>query len=413
MHTPTLPRQKQPSTSSFFGMHMHRVEQIRNEGNEQSWPKVRFGAWRLWDAGVTWLDLEPKKGEWHFEKLDRYVALAEKHHVKVLLTLGQTPQWASARPLEPGPYAKGCAAEPREIEDWEAYVQTVVTRFKGRIEAYELWNEPDFSQVNPKGFYSGTPEKMVELAKVAHRVIKSVDPMALVTTPAVVSELERLEPYLRLGGAQFADIVAAHFYTMPPENFLVLVKRFRSVMARYGLESSPIWNTESGFLIANPLREVRSTPGSGVFERVLSESEAAAYVARSLILARANGIARSYWYAWDNSQMALSQDDSRIPNLAGRAYNQVVQWLENAGIENCSVTNGSIWICHVNRTDSRFWLVWSAAKPTDWTVPLNWNALRYQNLEGLSSPISSPTLMIGPSPMMLSSSRGAEDAIVR
>lgn len=385
----------------FFGMHIHRVEAIKNADGTPGVPSVAFGSWRLWDAGVAWMNLEPRRGVWDFNKLDRYVALAEKYDIDVLLPLALTPQWASARPNEPCPYSKGCAAAPRDLLYWENYVRVVATRYKGRIRNYEIWNEPDFISAHPSTFFSGTPEEMVALARSAYWVIKSIDPKAIVTTPATVAELERLDPYLRLGGGQFADVVAGHFYTSPPENLVALIARFKAVMKKYGLEHKPLWNTESGFLIANPLKEVRATPGSGVFERVLSESEAAAYVARSLILAKANGIERSYWYAWDNFRMALSRSDAGAPNLAGQAYQKVVQWLENALIEKCSVSDKAIWVCNINRSDGPSRIVWNASGTIEWSVPADWKARTYQTLDGQTTKITSQKLLIGSSPMML------------
>jgi len=88
----SLPDSAIPSV--FFGLHVHRGGQI-------PWPVAPFGSWRLWDANVAWPWLEPKKGEWHFQALDTLVALAEEHHVDVLLPLARSPNWASARPTDP------------------------------------------------------------------------------------------------------------------------------------------------------------------------------------------------------------------------------------------------------------------------------------------------------------------------
>ena len=115
------------------------------------WPSVPIPEWRLWDAKVTWPDLEPGKGQRHFDDLDKSLALAEAHHANVLMTLGLTPRWASARPQEASGYSPGYAAEPKDIEDWRSLVRTVATRYKGRIHAYEIWNEP-----NVKRFWTGT-----------------------------------------------------------------------------------------------------------------------------------------------------------------------------------------------------------------------------------------------------------------
>ena len=80
-------------------MHIHGMVVPRPGLKEPTpWPSVPFGAWRLWDAYVGWPQLEPKQGTWNFSTLDKYVALAEAHNVEILLPLGLTPEWASARP---------------------------------------------------------------------------------------------------------------------------------------------------------------------------------------------------------------------------------------------------------------------------------------------------------------------------
>lgn len=391
--------QEQATTSPFFGMHIHRALYSNAKDDERAWPKVRFGAWRLWDAGVTWLDLEPKKDQWRFEKLDRYVALAERHSVKILLTLGQTPRWASARPNEAGPYENGCAAEPREIADWESYVRTVVTRYKGRIETYELWNEPDFAQLKPRGFYSGTPEKMVELAMVAYRVIKEIDPRAIVATPAVVAEVERLEPYFRAGGHLFADVVAAHFYVWPPEHLVSMIRKFKSLMGKYGLQEKELWNTESGFLIENPGQKVKPSMAAGVFSRVLTAKEAGVNLAQSLMLSRAFGITRNYWYAWDNFDMGLAMDNDGTPNAAGLAYDHVVSWIDSAKSVRCTLSVNQIWICDVVHGNHVSQILWATKAMTDWELPSTSGAKVYKVLGDLPILLDTTSLKVGTHPI--------------
>src|SRR4051794_15819238 len=71
-----------PVPADFFGMHIHHI----NAGTP--WPSVRFGTWRLWDAGVSWPQLEPEQNVWNFHRLDSDVATAEEHGVEIILPLG-------------------------------------------------------------------------------------------------------------------------------------------------------------------------------------------------------------------------------------------------------------------------------------------------------------------------------------
>src|ERR1700722_15019651 len=132
----------QPVPETYFGMHMHGIIVPRPYTKRVTpWPDVPFDAWRLMDAYVKWYELEPRKNEFNFERLDEYVAIAQEKHVQVLLPLVGTPPWASARQTE----AKsgnpvGTAAEPADMDDWRNFVRTLATRYKGKIEAYEIWN---------------------------------------------------------------------------------------------------------------------------------------------------------------------------------------------------------------------------------------------------------------------------------
>ena len=64
---------------------------------------------------------------------DLAVQDALKNHTQIVLTLGQSPTWASARPTEPSFYGVGAPAEPKDVNDWINHLQTVATRYRGKI----------------------------------------------------------------------------------------------------------------------------------------------------------------------------------------------------------------------------------------------------------------------------------------
>jgi len=171
-----------------------------------SWPTVKFYGWR--DAHSVWVKIEPQKGKWNFGQLDKDVDLAQRHKVELHLILVSTPTWASARPNEPGccgpNAAGGTIAEPANVADWRNYVEKIATRYKGRVRCYELWNEPDV-----KRFYSGTPEKLVELNHAAYETLKKVDPSMTVVSSSMSgsgTSAAFLERYLAAGGGDYADV---------------------------------------------------------------------------------------------------------------------------------------------------------------------------------------------------------------
>ena len=335
----------------YFGLHMHRADTVT------PWPKVPFGSWRLWDAYVAWPNLEPVQGKWDFSRLDRYVAMARLTGVEILLPLGLTPRWASARPNETSAYGPGLAAEPFSLQQWRNYVRIVAERYKGRIKLYEIWNEP-----NDRSFFTGSIQKMVELVAEANTVLKAVDPGIRILSPAVTGGGEHvlwLDRFLDAGGKKYIDVIAYHFYVAEgkPESMLELVAAVRKIKAKHGLNAIPVWNTESGWLIENrePAPATRDSPGW----LKLSADDGAAYVARAMILAWAAGVERYYWYAWDGESMGLIEPSSKSMKLAGVAYGQIARWLQGSTLKECNANRG-IWTCEiVDKATQPAWIVWS------------------------------------------------------
>ncbi len=349
-----------PLDRAYFGMHIHHL------GHRTAWPAgIDIGALRLWDTFTSWLDLEPARGDWRFERLDFIVGEAQARAVPVLLTLGATPRWASARPDEPCSYGKGCAAEPRHLADWERYVRTVASRYRGRIECYEIWNEFQLPFTEDPAdigrtihFYSGDVKQLVTLAQAAYAQIKAVDPGACVASPSVHSSgdwIAKLDRYFAAGGAAVTDVVSFHFYFGTPEELPRLIASVRAVMRKHGLADKPLWNTEAGLFIDDP-NEPESAGG-------LPPRTASAYVLRSLALAAASGVSRFYWYAWDNRKMGLAANFGRQPNAAATGFVAASRWLRGASVSACRRDPAtSVWVCELAGADDRAWIVWSEAR---------------------------------------------------
>ncbi|MFD0574146.1 hypothetical protein ACFQ0T_39180 [Kitasatospora gansuensis] len=66
-------------------------------------------------------------------------------------------------------------------------------RYRGRIEAYELW-----VLANDRRFYSGSVATLVEMTRRANRIIKAADPAATVVCPSM-GELWKPEGQAFLG----------------------------------------------------------------------------------------------------------------------------------------------------------------------------------------------------------------------
>jgi hypothetical protein len=386
----TLTPPSDPVPASFFGMHIHHMVSLHGTDRLTPWPSVPVPEWRLWDARVTWPDLEPSKGQWHFEDLDRSLALAEAHHTDVLLTLGLTPRWASARPEEPSGYEPGYAAEPKDLEDWRAFVRTVATRYKGRIHAYEIWNEP-----NVRKFWTGSLDQLVTLTREASVIIHSIDPQALVVSPPATGfpGVKWLPEFLSKAG-QYVDVVGYHFYVTPrePEIMLPLIAAIERIMAANGAGSKPLWCTELGWL--PPFRAD-------------SDELAAAFLARSYLLAWAAGVQRLYWFSWDAHKglgLETTEQDSQTLRPAGRAFNIIQEWLVGKRVDWCNADEENNWKCQLSQSGKLEWIVWNPSGTKTFAVPNAWHARSSTSLFDTKRKLTAPTIDAGPVPVLIATS---------
>ena len=330
----------------FFGM--HTLSPARH------WPDVPFAGIR--PAGTSWGALEPAKGQFDWHSLDTWVSQSQAHNVPLDYVFVNTPRWASSKPDEPCPGKRfGCAAPPNP-DDFAAFVTALVTRYKGRISSYELWNEP-----NAAGFWTGTPKDMAELAARAYPIIKSLDPAAIVTTPGVsstgwpLSHDAWLDQYLDAGGGKYADVIAWHGYAgrndrpaLPVEQLSEQIRALKKVLARHHISGMPIWNTEGGW---------------GKDAQLPDDTAQAAFLTKWYVINFTNGIARAYWYQWDNPQWGTLWRETTGITPAGKAARQVFGWLDGATAASpCRQMNSSqLWECDLEKGKTPYRVVWSAS----------------------------------------------------
>lgn len=342
-----------PITLDYFGLVLSRDDAT------MPWPSVPFGSWRLWDAHVTWALLEPEPGRWNFQLLDRLVDEATAHRTQLLLVLAHSPAWASARPTEASAYKPGYAAEPQRIEDWRNYIRTVVQRYRGRIEGYQIWNEP-----SDKTHYTGSIPQLVELTCEAQKIIKSIDPAAKVVSAGSAGggrHVQYLDDFLRLGADRCIDVVAHHFYVprFGPEQMLPMIRQVREVMRSRKVDHLPLWNTETGWWIANTDGQPdHPIVANGGWRKLDADTEAGATLQRVFLLSRAEGVERLYWYSWVNAYGWGLADNQAKPKPAARYWNTLVNTLLGETVQACSTRGGQIGCTLNNAAGQRRDIAW-------------------------------------------------------
>lgn len=333
---------------SLFGMHVFNLE-------DNVWPTVPIGGIRLWDNETTWSQIETAQDQFQWGKLDTAVATARANGVNdILLVLAGTPAWASDDPASGGQAGvlPGAAGMPANIADWDDWVTQVVTRYKGRITAYQPWNEANLST-----FSTGSPKEMAQLTKHAYDIIKSIDPKATVVAPSTGTRLggpfKKFYPaYLRemkaLGWP--VDVWSAHTYPASlgtPVDRATLAKVYESYLRAEGAPDLPIWDTENNFGLAGP--------GPSNPDQDITDSRAADWTARTYLDALRLGFSRVYWYSWgpENDLVGIQMYDG---TPAATAYRTLQTWIVGTTFGGC--TNGRRVTCTFDRAGSTSRIVW-------------------------------------------------------
>jgi len=128
-----------------------------------------------------------------WEKYDNIVDLAEQYDIEIIARLDNPPAWSRAMTDTIGTHAP-----PDNLDDYADYVEAVVSRYKGRIGYYQLWNEPN---IYPEwGEQDVDPEAFTELLCTGYDKAKEVDPEAVVLAGA-------LSPTIALNGRDLNDLV--------------------------------------------------------------------------------------------------------------------------------------------------------------------------------------------------------------
>ena len=106
-----------------------------------------------------------------FSRVDALQQAAARHGIKLQLTLtGPAPAWATKD-------RKVGANQPDPVK-FAAFVRTTAAHFKGRVDRYSIWNEPNLSAwLAPS---ATAPKQYRALYKAGYTAIKTVDPKSKV-----------------------------------------------------------------------------------------------------------------------------------------------------------------------------------------------------------------------------------------
>jgi len=222
-------------------------------------------------------------------KYDNIVTLAENHDLDVIARLSNPPAWTRELTDTIGTYAP-----PDDLSDWGDYVHAVVSRYKGRIRYYQLWNEPN---VYPEwGERPVDPVGYTELLCEGYRRAKEADPNVVIISGALAPTVDLhpqpgpgrgmndfvfLQRMYDAGAADCFDILSVNDYMLwsgPTDRRLrplnINFSRpvyIRDIMVANGDAEKPIW---IGEMNSNAVPNDPNIAGVGNYGQVTLEEQA-------------------------------------------------------------------------------------------------------------------------------------------
>ncbi len=182
------------------------------------------------DMGFTWVkqkfpwrEIEGiEKGQYDWYRTDYIVDETEKAGLKLLVRLDQQPYWS-----EPADNQWQENGPPGDMADFADFCGAVATRYRGRIDAYQVWNEPNLTR--EWGNRPPDPVAYTELLRACYTAIKAADPDAVVVSAGLaptgtdsaeaMPDTAFLQGMYDAGAAAYFDVLGANApgYKAPPE----------------------------------------------------------------------------------------------------------------------------------------------------------------------------------------------------
>jgi len=264
--------------NSPLGMNTH----MEREPNQHL--DCNLGA--LSQCGVKWIrawwgwgmaEKEPGKFDWtEFDRQFDAVHRAGMEIMPILLRYYPNYEQAWAGKVDQ------IQQPPYDLTQWGDFVTATVTRYRGRVKVWEVWNEPQYTM--DAATYAGILKVTTERAKAA-------DPDALIVGLGG-NGLDFDRGVLEAGATGF-DVLSHHSYSQlgrPWEQMAKLAEDTTALTEQYHA-TSRVWHSEQGL----------GADGVGYIHLPSTEEQCAATLVQSYLSALSTGVEKFFWFSAQTS----------------------------------------------------------------------------------------------------------------
>jgi hypothetical protein len=270
--TPSAPLGPLPPNPAWGYGFQVQLWSLNPDAKRQTVGLVRQAGFTWVKHQVEWLAVETSQRQYDWSELDDIVDSTSTANMKLLLSVQHAPVFY--RSATSGLF-------PSDPSTYQNFMQTLSNRYKGRVQAYEIWNEENLAR--EAGPNNVDPGHYLPILKAGSAGARAGDPAAMVLLGAPsptgvndpaqsLDDVQYLTQLYALNNGEaksYYDAISAHpsGFSNPPDctpatpqcslsgawntdpSFFAFsrVAQYRDVMVRNGETNKKIWFTEFGY----------------------------------------------------------------------------------------------------------------------------------------------------------------------
>jgi len=224
----------------------------------------------------NWHMIEPQKGQWDFDFYDKYVDTAKEAGIKIIGILAYDVPWIHEDGIRRN------YIPPDKLDLFLNYVRQTTAHFQGRVDAWCIWNEPNFT------FWKGTRKEYIVLARKTTETVRETDPGVIILNGSFIRGIfgpprAYIRGLFNSGVMEKADALAFHPYELNPARTAMIYRKTRALAAKYGF-ADKVWVTEVGY------------PTGGRRITKVTEERFPEYVVKTFVKLAVAGTQKILWY---------------------------------------------------------------------------------------------------------------------
>jgi len=191
-----------------------------------------------------WAKCEREKGKYDFAWLDHIVDYLQAQGVDCAI------ETSYGNPIYPGggtrDLAAGFPTSEEGLAAWDAWVDALAKHFKGRVDKFLMWNEPDIRPLD--GSPMKTPEQIAAFnVRTAKVILKTIPEAHLAGLSLAHCSADYFEQCLQAmgGDVKLFDTFIYHGYAPAPEMSYAEVEKHKAALAKYS-PNARMWQGENG-----------------------------------------------------------------------------------------------------------------------------------------------------------------------